>query len=91
MFRVIKFFTDLQDKEHPYNVGDSFPREGMTVSEDRIKELSGYNNRQRTPLIEKIEEKKGAPDPAEERPAEPVEKPEAKEEPKPKRTRTKKK
>lgn len=56
-YRVIKFFTDLQDREHPYNVGDSFPRPGHEVSEERIKELAGSDNKRHTPLIEKTEEK----------------------------------
>lgn len=48
---VIKYFTDLQDNSHPYNAGDTFPRKGLVVSEQRLKELSGSNNRQNTPLI----------------------------------------
>lgn len=56
MYEVIHFFTDLQDFDHPYNVGDRFPRDGMQASEDRIKELSGNTNRQRKPLIKKIQE-----------------------------------
>lgn len=54
MYKVIKFFTDLQDKDHPYNVGDPYPREGLKVSEARIAELSGKENKQGTPLIEKV-------------------------------------
>ena len=55
MYRVISYFIDLQDGEHPYNVGDAFPREGHTVSEERIAELSGFKNKRRMPLIEKVE------------------------------------
>ena len=51
MYRVIKYFTDLQDNDHPYNVGDVFPRDGMTVTDERIAELAGSENKQRTPLI----------------------------------------
>lgn len=51
---VIKFFTDLQDNNTAYNVGDSFPRNGLKVSEDRFKELAGRNNRQGCPLIRAI-------------------------------------
>lgn len=50
-YEVIKYFTDLQDNNHPYNVGDIFPRQGKEVTEGRIAELSGSNNRQHTPLI----------------------------------------
>ena len=56
MYKVISFFTDLQDFNHPYEVGDIFPRPGMSVSEDRLKELAGSNNKQGKPLIEKIKE-----------------------------------
>lgn len=56
MYKVIHFFTDLQDFEHPYNVGDKFPRDGLTVSEKRLKELSGSNNKQHKPLIKFVEE-----------------------------------
>lgn len=54
MYRVTAYFIDLQDGEHPYNVGDAFPREGHTVSEDRIKELASSNNKRKMPLIEII-------------------------------------
>lgn len=56
MYEVIHFFTDLQDFSHPYNVGDIFPRNGLRVSEERLKELSGSNNKQQKPLIRKIKE-----------------------------------
>lgn len=58
MYKVIKYFTDLQDGNHPYNVGDIFPREGFEVLPSRIKELAGNKNRQGEPLIEEIEEPK---------------------------------
>lgn len=56
MYEVIHYFTDLQDFDHPYNVGDIFPRSGLKVSEERLKELSGSNNRQKKPLIKLIGE-----------------------------------
>jgi hypothetical protein len=56
MFRVIEFFTDLQDGNHAYNVGDTFPREGVTVTADRIKELSGTQNKRGIALIEEVRE-----------------------------------
>lgn len=52
MCKVIKKFTDLQDGNHVYNVGDVYPREGYTPSEERIAELAGDKNKQGTPLIE---------------------------------------
>lgn len=57
MYQVIHFFTDLQDSNYPYNVGDIFPRNGMQVSEERLKELSGNINKQHKPLIKKMKSK----------------------------------
>ena len=51
-YKVIHNFFDLQDNDHSYQVGDKFPRQGAVVSENRLKELSGANNRQGKPLIE---------------------------------------
>ena len=56
MYKVIKHFIDLHDNDHSYNEGDIFPREGVDVSEERIEELAGSNNKQHTPLIELVEE-----------------------------------
>lgn len=56
MYKVIEYFTDLQDNNHEYNVGDTFPRDGLNVSDDRLTELSTKNNRQRKPLIERVDE-----------------------------------
>lgn len=53
-FKVIKHFTDMQDNNFAYNVGDEFPRKGMSVLPSRIKELAGKKNRQGCPLIEEI-------------------------------------
>lgn len=61
MYRVIIPFIDLQDGEHAYNIGDAFPREGHTVSEARINELSGTKNKRKMPLI--AEEPDEAPKP----------------------------
>lgn len=57
-YEVIHFFVDLLDNNHAYNVGDTFPHKGMEVSEKRIKELSGSNNKQGVPLIKEIKPKK---------------------------------
>ena len=51
-YRVVSFFTDLQDNNHPYQAGDIYPREGMTVTRKRIAELSGTQNKQGKQLIE---------------------------------------
>ena len=57
-YKVIHRFTDLQDFNHLYNVGDVFPRIGMNVSQSRIDELAGSKNKLRTPLIELEKDKK---------------------------------
>lgn len=58
MYKVIKFFVDLQDNNHPYNVGDAFPRKGLEVTEERLAELAGSDNKQGVPLIELVEKKR---------------------------------
>lgn len=56
MYKVIKHFTDLQDKSYAYHEGDTFPREGLTVSNERLEELSSNKNKRGIPLIEFVEE-----------------------------------
>lgn len=58
MYRVIKHFTDMQDNNFAYQVGDEYPRKGMSVLPSRIIELAGKKNRQGCPLIEEIEDTK---------------------------------
>lgn len=58
MYRVIKYFTDLQDNNHEYNVGDIYPHNKKKVSASRIKELASDKNRRGIPLIEKVEDPK---------------------------------
>lgn len=55
MYKVIKFFTDLQDNGHAYHEGDKFPREGLEVSAKRLSELSSGNNKRGIPLIREEE------------------------------------
>lgn len=57
-YKVIKYFTDLQDGNHPYEVGDIYPREGLEPSLERCAELSGSDNKQGTPLIKSVSERK---------------------------------
>ena len=57
-YKVIHRFTDLQDFNHLYNVGDLFPRIGMKVSQARIDELASSKNKLKTPLIELENDKK---------------------------------
>lgn len=84
-YTVISDFTDLQDNNFKYRVGDEFPRPGMKVSDERIDELSTTKNRRGLPMIE--EEPKEEPVKQKE---EPVQAEEPKEAPKPKRGRKKK-
>lgn len=58
MYKVISYFTDLQDFNHPYKVGDEFPRLGLKVSNERLEELASNKNKQGKPLIEKVEQVK---------------------------------
>lgn len=58
MYKVIKYFTDLQDNNHAYNVGDTFPRAGLEVKPERLAELAGNDNKQGVPLIQNVEEEK---------------------------------
>jgi hypothetical protein len=51
IYKVIRPFVDLQDCSHAYRGGDIFPREGLTVSDQRINELASSNNRRGVPLI----------------------------------------
>ena len=53
---IYKIFKDLQDKEHIYKKGDTYPREGYQPTQKRIKELASKNNKIGETLIKKIEE-----------------------------------
>ena len=61
MYKVIKHFTDMQDNNFAYQVGDEYPRKGMSVLPSRLKELASDKNRQGVPLIEEIPEKAEEP------------------------------
>lgn len=71
MYRVVEYFTDLQDNGHAYSVGDIFPREGVEVSAERLEELSSVNNKRGKALIELVKPK--ATKTADETASEPVE------------------
>lgn len=58
MYRVVVAFEDLQDGNYPYKVGEIFPREGKTVSKERLEELCTRLNRRRMVMIEKVQEPK---------------------------------
>lgn len=76
IYRVKRAFYDLQDSNHYYEAGDTFPRFGFIPTDRRIAELSGSDNRQGCALIEAVEATNKAPTPEpKEIPAEPVEAP----------------
>lgn len=60
-YRVVAEFRDLQDKlqNHPhgfrYAIGDIYPREGLKVSDERMAELAGSDNKIGHPLIAETE------------------------------------
>ena len=60
-YRVIRHFVDLQDNNYSYGVGDVFPHAGVNVSDARIAELAGSDNKQGVPLIEKVRSRKEEP------------------------------
>ena len=53
-YKVIAYFTDAQDGEHIYKVGDEYPRQGIEVSDERIEELSSSKNAKGRPMIEEV-------------------------------------
>lgn len=55
-YKVIHAFTDLQDNNHVYLVGDVFPHDDLKVTNERLKELSGSKNKIGEPLIELLED-----------------------------------
>ena len=57
-YKVIHSFADLNDNKYKYETGDEFPRPGLEVSEDRIKELSSMRNKAKMILIEEKPEVK---------------------------------
>lgn len=54
MYKVVKYFEDLQDNRHPYHEGDTYPRKGLNVSEERIAELASDKNRRGVSLIAEV-------------------------------------
>lgn len=51
MYKALVRFVDLQDHNHEYKPGDVFPRPGLGVSVERLRELSTTSNRRGTPVI----------------------------------------
>lgn len=55
-YRAVIDFVDMQDNNHVYKSGDEFPRLGMEVTDARIDELIGSNNKQKRSVIEAYED-----------------------------------
>ena len=66
MYKVIKYFTDMQDGNYAYDPTDParniYPRKGLSVLPSRIKELASDKNRQGCPLIEEITDVEDKPE-----------------------------
>lgn len=56
MYKVISIFTDLQDNNYKYAVGDTYPRKGYVPAAERIAELASDKNKRKRVLIEEIPE-----------------------------------
>ena len=66
MYKVIKYFTDMQDNNYAYDPTDpsrnTYPRKGLNVLQSRINELASNKNRQGVPLIEEIPDVEDKPE-----------------------------
>lgn len=58
MYKVIVRFKDLQDNNHVYEVGDTYPRKGKKPSLARVAELASAENKRKMPLIEEVKKRK---------------------------------
>jgi hypothetical protein len=68
-YRVIEMFTDMQDGDRVYNVGDTFPHVDAKVSPERIEQLLSGKNRRKKPMIEEVKEVEEAEEIVEQSPA----------------------
>ena len=66
IYRALIRFCDRQDNMFMYEAGEVYPRPGMSVSDGRLAELAGSDNRMGYPLIKAVPE-------AQKRPVEAVE------------------
>lgn len=57
MYKVIKAFGDIKDDYYMYKVGETYPRKGAEVTEERCKELASSSNLMGEPLIKKVQKK----------------------------------
>ena len=59
-YKVKEYFQDAKDGNRIQNVGDTYPRAGLTVSDERIRELSTPFNARGMVLIEEIKSRRSA-------------------------------
>lgn len=55
-YQVISKFTDATDKQRLYEVGQTYPRDGIEVSDDRINYLLNKNGDFKRPFIKFVDE-----------------------------------
>ena len=55
MYKALTRFADLNDGNRIYEAGDIYPRPGFVVSDERLAELAGSDNRAGKPLIKAVE------------------------------------
>ena len=55
MYKVVHNFHDAQDGDYLYQIGDTYPRNGVEATLERATELMGDNNNIGLPLIKEIE------------------------------------
>ncbi len=58
MYKALVLFHDLQDERYEYKAGDTYPRQGLNPSEERIQELMSSDNRRGKPLIKEVSKRK---------------------------------
>lgn len=56
MYKALTRFADLNDGNRIYEAGDIYPRPGFVVSDERLAELAGSDNRAGKPLIVYVDE-----------------------------------
>ena len=59
-YTVLEYFKDISDNCHEYSSGDTYPRDGHSVSEDRLAELSSDRNARKRPVIAAVADEKQA-------------------------------
>jgi len=56
MYIALERFADLKDGNRIYEAGENYPRPGFVVSDERLAELAGSDNRAGRPLIVYVNE-----------------------------------